>query len=77
MDVTDDDDDYKEIQTFLEIEDEEMKEIAISTSLRNDGKKEKIWVGKGNAAKGVKNKYDTYDESNAFIKVTQIRVVCV
>ena len=62
-------DEIEELQSFLEIEDEEMKEITISTSLQNKGKKEKIFIGKGNASKGYKEDYDTYDPSNAFVKV--------
>ena len=59
----------EELQSFLEIEDEEMKEITISAEAQNKGKEEKLIIGKGNAAKGYKQEYDTYEPSNAFIKV--------
>ena len=64
-----DDEEYKELQSFLELEEEEMKEITVSKTIQNKGKKEELWIGKGNAARGCKSDYDTYDASNAFSKV--------
>ena len=69
MNVDTEDEDYTELQSFLDIEDEEMKEITIANKISNEGKREKTWIGKGHAAKGYKNKYDTYEASTAFEKV--------
>ena len=69
MEVDADQSEYEELQSFLELEDEEMKEIEMSTSTQNRDVKEKIYIGRGNAANGHKKEYDTYPPSNAFNKV--------
>ena len=61
--------DYEDLQSFLEIEDEDMKEITLSNKMKRKQKRGKIWIRKGHAAKGCKNDYDTYVGSNAFNRV--------
>ena len=57
------------LQTFLELEDEEMKEIEMISKFSAGCKDDEQVVGKGHSAKGYKEQYAPYPPSDTFIRV--------
>ena len=59
----------KRLQLFLELDDMEMEEIAMTLNTQKVNVKEKNMVGRGRSAKGCKRDYDPYESSDAFNRV--------
>ena len=66
MDV---DQEEKDLQLFLELDDMEMKEFTLIINSQKQNIKEKNRVGKRRSAKGYKRPYDPYEASTAFTRV--------
>ena len=64
MDVDD-----AELQSFLELDDDEMKAVIMISNAQVDAKTDKSGVGKGRSALGSKRPYDPYKASTAFTDV--------
>lgn len=69
MDMDIDGKEDTELQSFLELDDDEMKALVVVSNIRNDKIQKSLGVGKGRASTGAKRPYDTYPPSTAFIDV--------